>query len=113
MVTSTVTACASATNSIGDAFRAIRDGYLDVILSGGAEGSLIPLGLGGFNVMQALNRSNDPSYASIPFDKNRSGFVMGEGAGTIILEELEHAQARGANIYAEIAGYGATCDGSC
>lgn len=111
MATSTVTACASATNSIGDAFRAIRDGYLDMVVSGGTEGSMIPLGLGGFNVMQALNRSNDPNYASIPFDKNRSGFVMGEGAATLILEEYEHAKARGAKIYGEIAGYGATCDG--
>lgn len=110
MATSTITACASATNSIGDAFRAIRDGYLDIVLSGGTEGSLIPLGIGGFNVMQALNRSNDPAYASIPFDKNRSGFVMGEGAGTLVLEEYEHAKKRGAKIYAEIAGYGATCD---
>ena len=110
MATSAVTACASATNSIGDAFRSIRDGYHDVIVTGGAEGSLIPLGLGGFNVMQALNKSNDPSYASIPFDKNRSGFVMGEGAGTLVLEEYEHAKARGAKIYAEVAGYGATCD---
>jgi len=110
MATSAVTACASATNSIGDAFRAIRDGYLDAVVTGGSEGSLIPLGLGGFNIMQALNRSNDPSYASIPFDKNRSGFVMGEGAGTLILEEYEHAIARGAKIYGEIAGYGATCD---
>ena len=111
MATSTVTACASATNSIGDAFRAIRDGYLDMVVSGGTEGSMIPLGLGGFNVMQALNKSNDPSCASIPFDKNRSGFVMGEGAATLILEEYEHAIARGATIYGEIAGYGATCDG--
>jgi len=110
MATSAVTACASATNSIGDAFRSIRDGYLDVVVTGGTEASLIPLGLGGFNVMQALNRSNDPSNASIPFDKNRSGFVMGEGAGTIVLEEYEHAINRGATIYAEIAGYGATCD---
>ena len=110
MVTSVVTACASATNSIGDAFRSIRDGYLDAVVTGGAEGSLIPLGMGGFNVMQALNRSNDPSMASIPFDKNRSGFVMGEGAGTIVLEEYEKAVKRGATIYAEIAGYGATCD---
>lgn len=110
MATSSVTACASATNAIGDAFRAIRDGYLDVIVAGGAEGSLIPLGLGGFNVMQALNKSNDPSYASIPFDKNRSGFVMGEGAATLLMEEYEHAIARGATIYGEIAGYGATCD---
>ncbi len=110
IATSAVTACASASNSIGDAFRAIRDGYLDIVVSGGAEGSLIPLGLGGFNVMQALNKSNDPSYASIPFDKNRSGFVMGEGAATLILEEYEHARKRGATIYGEIAGYGATCD---
>jgi 3-oxoacyl-[acyl-carrier-protein] synthase II len=110
MTTSPVTACASSTNGIGDAFRAIRDGYLDMIVAGGSEGSMIPLGLGGFNVMQALNKSNDPSYASIPFDKNRSGFVMGEGAATLILEEYEHAMKRGATIYAEIAGYGATCD---
>jgi 3-oxoacyl-[acyl-carrier-protein] synthase II len=110
IVTSAVTACASATNSIGDAFRSIRDGYLDIAVTGGSEASMIPLGLGGFNVMQALNRSNDPSFASIPFDKDRSGFVMGEGAGTLVLEEYEHAIKRGANIYAEIAGYGATCD---
>ena len=110
MATSAVTACASATNSIGDAFRAIRDGYLDVVITGGAEGSLIPLGLGGFNVMQALNKTNDPNYSSIPFDENRAGFVMGEGAGTLILETLEGAQARGAKIYAELVGYGATCD---
>jgi 3-oxoacyl-[acyl-carrier-protein] synthase II len=110
MATSTVTACASAANSIGDAFRAIRDGYLEVVITGGAEASVIPLGIGGFNVMMALNKSNDPEYASIPFDKNRSGFVMGEGAGTIILEEYEHAVKRGAKIYGEMIGYGATCD---
>lgn len=110
MATSAVTACASATNSIGDAFRAIRDGYLDVVVTGGSEASLIPLGLGGFNVMQALNKTNDKTYASIPFDKNRSGFVMGEGAGTLILEEYERAVKRGAKIYAEVSGYGATCD---
>ena len=110
IATSSVTACASATNSIGEAFRAIRDGYLDVAVTGGSEGSLIPLGIGGFNVMKALNKSNDPSYASIPFDKNRSGFVMGEGAGTLVLESYEHAKARGAKIYGEVAGYGATCD---
>ena len=108
--TSIVTACASAANSMGEAFRAIRDGYLELALTGGTEASVIPLGIGGFTVMQALNRSNDPKYASIPFDKNRSGFVMGEGAGTIILEEYEHALARGAKIYAEMVGYGATCD---
>ena len=110
MVTSAVTACASATNSMGDGFRAIRDGYLDIVIAGGTEASLIPLGLGGFNVMQALNKSNDPSNASIPFDENRSGFVMGEGAGTLILEEYESAKARGAKIYAEMVGYGSTCD---
>lgn len=110
MVTSPVTACASATNAIGDAFRAIRDGYLDMVLAGGTEASLIPLGLGGFNVMQALNKSNDPENASIPFDANRSGFVMGEGAGTLVLETLDSALARDAKIYAEIVGYGATCD---
>ncbi|MCF7924991.1 MAG: beta-ketoacyl-ACP synthase II [Candidatus Izimaplasma sp.] len=110
IATSSVTACASATNSIGEAFHAIRDGYLDVAVTGGSEGSLIPLGIGGFNVMKALNKSNDPNNASMPFDKNRSGFVMGEGAGTLILEEYEHALARGAKIYGEISGYGATCD---
>lgn len=110
MATSAVTACASATNSIGDAFRAIRDGYLDIVIAGGAESTLIPLGVGGFSVMQALNKSNDPSYASIPFDENRSGFVMGEGAATLVLEDLESAVSRGAKIYAEVVGYGATCD---
>ncbi len=107
---SSVTACASAANSIGEAFRAIRDDYLELALTGGTEASVIPLGIGGFDVMMALNKSNDRNYASIPFDKNRSGFVMGEGAGTIILEEYEHAKARGAKIYAEMIGYGATCD---
>lgn len=110
IATSSVTACASAANSMGEAFRAIRDGYLELALTGGTEASVIPLGIGGFDVMMALNKSNDPSYASIPFDKNRSGFVMGEGAGTIILEEYEHALARGAKIYGEMIGYGATCD---
>lgn len=107
---STVTACASATNSIGEAFRAIRDGYLDVCVTGGAEGSLIPLGIGGFNSMKALNKSNNPLRASIPFDKERTGFVMGEGSGTLVLESLEHALNRGAKIYAELGGYAATCD---
>jgi 3-oxoacyl-[acyl-carrier-protein] synthase II len=107
---SSVTACASAANSIGEAFRAIRDGYLELALTGGTEASVIPLGIGGFNVMMALNKSNDINYSSIPFDKNRSGFVMGEGAATIILEEYEHAIARGAKIYGEMIGYGATCD---
>ncbi len=112
IATSTVTACASATNSIGEAFRAIRDGYLEVVITGGSEASVIPLGLGGFGVMQALDKSNDPSTASKPFDKDRSGFVMGEGAGTLILEEYERAIKRGAKIYGEIVGYGATCDAS-
>jgi len=108
--TASVTACASATNTIGDAFRSIRDGYHDLIVSGGSEASITPLGLGGFKVMHALSRSNDPDDASKPFDLNRSGFVMGEGAGTLILEDYEHAKKRGAKIYAEIVGYGSTCD---
>jgi len=108
--TASVTACASATNTIGDAFRSIRDGYHDLIVSGGSEASITPLGLGGFKVMHALSRSNDPNDASKPFDLNRSGFVMGEGAGTLILEDYEHAKKRGAKIYAEIVGYGSTCD---
>ncbi len=107
---SNVTACASAANSIGEAFRAIRDGYLDVIIAGGSEAAVIPLGIAGFTVMQALNKSNDPNFASIPFDEARSGFVMGEGAGSLILEEFEHAKKRNAKIYGEIVGYGATCD---
>jgi len=110
MSTSVVTACATSTNGVGDAFRHIRDGYLDVVVAGGAEASMIPLGLGGFNVMMALNKENNPNHASIPFDKNRSGFVMAEGAGSLILEELEHAKARGAHIYGEIVGYGSTSD---
>ncbi len=108
--TASVTACASAANSIGDAFRNIRDGYLDVCVTGGSEASITPLGIGGFRVMHALNTSNDPNSASMPFDKNRSGFVMGEGAGTLILESYEHAKARGAKIYGEIVGFGSTCD---
>ncbi len=110
MATASVTACASATNAIGDAFRSIRDGYHDVAISGGAEASITKLGLGGFNVMQALAKTDDPNQASMPFDKNRSGFVMGEGAATLILESYEHAKQRGAKIYGEIVGYGATCD---
>ncbi len=109
---STVTACASAANSIGEGFRAIRDGYLEVVVAGGSEATIIPLGVAGFTVMQALSKTNDPQHASIPFDVDRSGFVMGEGAGTLILEEYEHALKRGASIYAEIVGYGATCDAS-
>lgn len=108
--TSVVTACATGTNSIGDAFRLIKHGYVDVMLAGGAEAPITRIGLGGFNGMKALNTCNDPKKASIPFDKDRAGFVMGEGAGVLVLESLEHAQARGANIIAEVSGYGSTCD---
>ena len=108
--TSVVTACASATNAIGDAFRQIKDGYHDVMICGGAEASINPLGIGGFTSMHALSTAEDANRASIPFDKERSGFVMGEGAGVLVLEEYEHAKNRGANIYGEVAGYGATCD---
>jgi len=107
---SVVTACATGTNSIGDAYRLIKHGYADAMLAGGAEAPITRIGIGGFNGMKALNTSNDPKKASTPFDKNRSGFVMGEGAGVIVLESLEHAEARGANIIAEIVGYGSTCD---
>ncbi|MFP4078401.1 MAG: beta-ketoacyl-ACP synthase II, partial [Candidatus Izemoplasmataceae bacterium] len=107
---SNVTACASATNSIGEAFRAIRDGYIDFAISGGSEASITKLGISGFDVMQALSDSNDPENASKPFDKNRSGFVMGEGAATLILETLGSARARGARIYGEIVGYATTSD---
>lgn len=110
MCTCVVTACASANNAIGDSFHYIRDGYADVMLCGGAESSITDLGLGGFSAMKALNTTDDPNRASIPFDKERNGFVMGEGAGALILEEYEHAVARGAKIYAEVVGYGATCD---
>lgn len=105
-----VTACAGGSNAIGDAFHHIRDGYADIMMTGGAEAAITHLGLGGFTSMKAVNFSNDPNRASIPFDKERSGFVMGEGAGILVLEEYEHAKARGAHIYGEILGYGATCD---
>ena len=105
-----VTACASGNNAIGESFHKIRDGYQDIMLTGGAEGCICKLGVGGFTVMQALCTSDDPNRASIPFDAERSGFVMGEGAGILILEELEHAKARGAKIYGEVVGYGASCD---
>ncbi len=108
--TNVVTACATGSHSIGDAFRAIQYGDADVILAGGAESSITPLGVAGFSSLTALTTSEDVNRASIPFDKDRSGFVMGEGAGVVVLEELEHAKARGANILAEIKGYGATCD---
>lgn len=110
MVTCPVTACAGGTNAIGDAFHLIRGGNADVALCGGAESSITPFGIGGFTSMKALSESNDPGRASIPFDKERSGFVMGEGAGILVLESLEHAQARNAKIYGEVVGYGATCD---
>ena len=105
-----VTACASGTHSIGEAFRMIRHGYQDVVLAGGTEGSITPTGIAGFANIKALTQETDPTRASIPFDKERSGFVMGEGAGIIILEELEHAKKRGAKIYAEMIGYGASSD---
>ena len=107
---SIVTACASSTNALGEAFHAIRDGYQDVVLAGGAEGTICDLAQGGFTVMKALYSGDDPKRASIPFDAERGGFVMGEGGAVLILEELEHAKARGAKIYAEFVGYGATCD---
>ena len=110
MCTCPVTACASGTNAIGDAFRQIRDGYADVMICGGSEASITPLGIGGFTSLKALSQETDPNRASIPFDKERSGFVMGEGAGILILEEYEHAVKRGAKIYCEVAGYGANCD---
>ncbi|MGL4774349.1 MAG: beta-ketoacyl-ACP synthase II [Clostridium sp.] len=108
--TSAVTACATGTNNIGDAFRHIKHGYADVMFAGGSEAPITQLGLAGFASLRALNTSNNPERASIPFDKERSGFVMGEGAGVLVLEELEHALNRGANILAEIVGYGSTCD---
>ena len=105
-----VTACAGGTNAVGDAFHYIRDGYAEAMLCGGSEAALTPLAVGGFTSMKALSQETDPSRASIPFDAERGGFVMGEGAGILLLEELDHALARGAKIYAEIVGYGATCD---
>lgn len=110
LCTCPVTACAGGTNAIGDAFRNIRDGYQDVMIAGGCEASVTPLGIGGFTSMKALSDATDPNRASIPFDKERNGFVMGEGAGILILEELEHALNRGAHIYGEMTGYGVSCD---
>lgn len=107
---SIVTACASGTNAIGEAFHQIRDGYQDVMVCGGTEASISELGIGGFTSMRALSTATDPRRASIPFDKERSGFVMGEGAGALVLEEYRHAKARGARIYCEVAGYASTCD---
>ncbi len=105
-----VTACATGTNSIGEAFRSIQYGEADVMVAGGTEASITEIGVAGFTSLTALNTTTDPLRASIPFDKERNGFVMGEGAGIVILESLEHAQARGAKIYAEIAGYGSSSD---
>ena len=107
---SIATACASATHSIGEAYRAIKHGYQDVIFTGGTEASITPTGIAGFTNIKALSQAEDKTRASIPFDKERSGFVMGEGAGVIVLEELEHAKKRGAKIYAELVGYGASSD---
>ncbi len=108
--TNVVTACATGTHAIGEAFRAIQCGDADVMVAGGTEAAICPLGLGGFAALTALSTSTDPKRSSIPFDKNRSGFVMGEGAGVVVLESLEHAMKRGAKILAEVGGYGATCD---
>lgn len=105
-----VTACATGTHSIGEAYRAIQCGDADVMVAGGTEAAICPLGIGGFAALTALSNSTDPMRASLPFDKDRSGFVMGEGAGVVVLESIEHAQKRGANILAEVGGYGATCD---
>ncbi len=105
-----VTACATSCNSIGEAFLAVQTGRADAIIAGGCEASVCPIAIGGFNNMKALSKSTDPKMASLPFDARRNGFVLGEGAGIVILEEYEHAMARGANIYAEVVGYGNTCD---
>lgn len=105
-----VTACATSTHAIGEAYRAIKHGYADAIIAGGTESAVIPLGIAGFANAKALSRSEDPKRASLPFNKNRGGFVMAEGAAMLVLEEYEHAVARGADIIAEVCGYGNTCD---
>ncbi len=110
MCTCVVTACASSTNAIGDAFRHIRDGYAEVAMAGGAESCVDLMGVGGFASLKALSTATDKTRASIPFDAERGGFVLGEGGGVLVLEEYEHAKARGAKIYAELLGYGANCD---
>lgn len=108
--TNVVTACATGTHAIGDAMRAIQCGDADVMVAGGTEAAISPIGISGFSALKALTTCDDPARASIPFDKDRSGFVMGEGAGVLVLESLEHALERGATIFAELGGYGATCD---
>ena len=110
MCTCVVTACAGGTNAIGDAFRYIRDGYAEMMVCGGSEASITPFAMGGFTSLKALSESTDKNRASIPFDKERSGFVMGEGAGILFIEEYEHAKRRAANILGEIVGYGVSCD---
>ncbi len=105
-----VTACATGSHAVGEAFRAIRCGHADAVIAGGAEATITPLAVAGFTNMKALSESEDPSAASLPFDARRTGFVMGEGSGIVVLEELEHALARGAQIYGEVCGYGNTCD---
>ncbi len=105
-----VTACATSTNAIGEAYRAIRHGYADAIISGGCENATIPIGIAGFANAKALSRADDPKYASLPFNANRAGFVMGDGSASLVLEEYEHAKARGARILGEMVGYGNTCD---
>ena len=105
-----VTACASGSNAIGEALRVIRHGYADAVITGGAEASIVPVGIAGFINMKALSVAEDPNAASLPFDARRGGFVIGEGAAALVLEEYEHAKARGAKIYAELCGYGVTCD---
>ena len=110
MATCPTTACAGGTNAVGDALRQVRDGYADVVLCGGAEAVVNELAMGGFTSMHALSTAEEPDRASIPFDAARSGFVMGEGAGILVLEELKHARRRRAPILAEVVGYGATCD---
>lgn len=107
---SITTACASSNDAIGEAFREIKFGYHDVILAGGAESTINEIGIGGFNALTALSTTEDPARSAIPFDKDRNGFVMGEGAGVLVLESLEHAQKRGATILAEVVGYGSNCD---
>ena len=108
--TAVVTACATGTDSIGTAYRTIKHGYADAVITGGSEASITRIGVAGFSNMTALTTSSDPDASSLPFDKRRSGFVIGEGAGALILEEYEHAVRRGAKIYAEVKGYGSTCD---